>query len=80
MIPCSANTTLVIVSKNTTMMVGINTHLLSKGFLSAINNKTPQEKAIADRRPIGYSVSTKPILSGLKAEIAILKSARAAIQ
>jgi hypothetical protein len=30
-----------------TIIVGICTHLLSKGFLSAINNNIPQDKATA---------------------------------
>ena len=44
----SANIILTMDSNPTTIIVGISIHLLSKGFLSAVNNNIPQEKATAD--------------------------------
>jgi hypothetical protein len=52
----NANITLTIVSNVTMIIVGISIHLLSKGFLSAINNNIPQEKATADMRPLSKSI------------------------
>ncbi len=78
--PSNENLVLTKAINETTRIVGISIHLLSKGFLSAINNNTPQENAIADTRPIGYTVSVTPILSGIHAKIAMMKSAIAAIQ
>ena len=75
-----ANIILAIDSKATTMIVGISIHLLCKGFRSAINSNTPHEKAIADMRPIGYTISVNPILSGINTKMAIMKSAIAADQ
>ncbi len=69
-----------MVSKATTRIVGINIHLLSNGILSAINNNTPQEKAMADTRPIGYSIAVNPILSCINTRIAIVNSEIAAAQ
>ena len=74
------NIILTVVSRETTRIVGISIHLLSNGFLSAINNNTPHEKAMADTSPIGYSISVNPILSGINTRIAILKSEIAAAQ
>ena len=79
-VPSSENFVLAKVINETTRIVGISIHLLSKGFLSAITNSTPQENATADASPIGYTVSVTPILSGIHAKIAMLKSAIAAIQ
>ena len=76
----STNIILAIDSNAITIIVGINIHLLSIGFLSAINNNIPHEKAIADVRPIGYTVSVKPILSGINTKAAMPKSAIAADQ
>lgn len=76
----SANIILAMDSNATTIIVGISIHLLSKGFLSAINNNIPQDKATADMRPIGYTISVTPILSGINTRIAMLKSAIAAAQ
>ena len=76
----SANINLAMDSNATTIIVGTSIHLLSKGFLSAINNNIPQDKATADMRPIGYTISVNPILSGINTKIAILKSAIAAAQ
>ena len=67
----SENTILTIESNATTTIVGISTQLRSRGFLSAINNKIPQHSAPADMRPIGYTISANPILSGINTEIAI---------
>ena len=61
-------------------MVGISTHLRSRGFRSAISNKIPQENAMADVRAIGYSIFVKPILDGIKTRIATAKSAIAVDQ
>ena len=71
---------LTMVSKATTIIVGISIHLLSKGFLSAINNNIPHEKATADIRPIGYTISVTPIFAGINTKIAMPKSAIAAVQ
>jgi len=79
-VPSSENFALAKEINDTTRIVGISIHLLSKGFLSAISNSTPQENAIADASPIGYTVSVTPILSGIHARIAMMKSAIAAIQ
>ena len=76
----SANIILTMDSNATTIIVGISIHLLSKGFLSAINNNIPQDKVTADMRPIGYTISVNPILSGINTKIAMLKSAIAAAQ
>jgi len=80
MVPLSVNITLATESNATTIIVGINTQRRSKGCLSANNSKTPQEKATADMRPIGYTISVSPILSGINTENAMLKSAIAAAQ
>ena len=79
-VPSSENFALAKEINDTTRIVGISIHLLSKGFLSANNKSMPQEKATADARPIGYTISVTPILSGIHAKIAMLKSAIAAIQ
>ncbi len=79
-VPFSAKIILAPDSNATTIIVGMSTHLLSKGFLSAINNNIHQEKATADMRPIGYTISVNPILSGINTKIAMLKSAIAAVQ
>ena len=76
----SEKITLTMDSNATTIIVGTSTHLLSKGFLSAINNNSPQDKATADMRPIGYTISVNPILSGINTKNAMLKSAIAADQ
>lgn len=79
-VPIRENITLVMDSNVTTIIVGINIHLLSNGFLSAISNIIPQEKAMADTRPIGYTISVNPILSGINTKMAMPKSAIAALQ
>ncbi len=79
-VPFNENEVLAKVINATTSIVGINIHLLSKGFLSATNKSTAQERATADARPTGYTISVTPILSGIHTNIAIPKSAIAAIQ
>ena len=76
----STNINLATSNRATTSIVGISIHLLSKGFLSAINSNMPQENAMADIRPIGYTITVNPILSGINTNTAILKSAIAAIE
>jgi hypothetical protein len=79
-IPFNENINLTADNNATTSIVGISIHLLSRGRRSAISNKIPQDNAITDVRPIGYSISVKPILSGINTKIAIAKSAMAADQ
>ncbi len=79
-VPYSTNINLATNNNATTSIVGISIHLLSKGFLSAINSNIPQENAMADSRPIGYTISVNPILSGINTNTARLKSAIAAVQ
>jgi len=76
----NTNVSLAANNKATTSIVGIRIHLLCKGFLSAINSNIPQENAMADSRPIGYTISVNPILSGINTNTARLKSAIAAAQ
>jgi len=76
----SVNIILTVDNNATTIIVGTSIHRLSSGFLSAINNNIPQEKATADMRPIGYTISVNPILSGINTKIAMPKSAIAADQ
>ncbi len=71
---------LMLLNNATTIIVGIRTHLLSIGFLSAINSSIPQDIATTDINPMGYTNSVNPTLSGINTEIAIPKSAIAAIQ
>ena len=79
-VPTSENVVLAKAINATTSIVGISIHLLSKGFLSATNKSTAQEKITTDARPIGYTISVTPILSGIHTNIATPKSAIAAIQ
>jgi len=61
-------------------MVGIRIHRRSTGFLSAMINNIPQEKATAATRPMGYTNSVSPTRSGNNTDRAIPKSAIAAVQ
>ena len=79
-VPFNVNIILTMDSNATTIIVGISTHRLARGSLSAINNNTPHDRATADMRPIGYTISGNPILSGINTKIAMLKSAIAAVQ
>lgn len=74
------NMILTVDSNAMTTIVGMSTHFLCEGFLSATNNSIPHENATADMRPIGYTISVNPILSGISTKIAIPKSAIAALQ
>ena len=71
---------LATVINKTTRMVGSSIHLLSMGLLSAITSSTPQENAITDASPMGYTVSATPILAGIQNRAAMAKSATAAVQ
>lgn len=67
-------------NRNTTNIVGANTHLLSIGLRSAIINIMPHENATAAINPIGYTNSVTPILDGIRTEMATMKSAMAVTQ
>lgn len=78
--PSSENDVLVKAVDATTRIVGKSIHLRSSGLRSAIINITPQEKAITDARPIGYTISVTTIRSGIQTRMVIAKSAIAALQ
>ena len=60
-----------MVNKLTTIHVGTKIQRLFIGFRSAIRSITPQEKAMADVIPMGYSNFVNPTLSGINTAYAI---------